>query len=115
MIVDCLGYESWEDSYLVKFNEFLGVSTVGYENEILGLLRNMVSQQPRDKRKGNLLETKCERVLRKLECSIYYNGQSHNRGGGMDRGNFFAKAKMKLKLISWNVRGANNPDKRKSH
>ena len=25
------GYESWEDSMLVKFSEFLGFSTVGFE------------------------------------------------------------------------------------
>ena len=39
-----VGYESWEDNCLGKFNEFLGISTAGYENEILGLVRKMVSQ-----------------------------------------------------------------------
>ena len=40
---DCSGYENWEDSCLVKFSEFLGVSTVGYENEIMGLMQKMVN------------------------------------------------------------------------
>ena len=28
-------YEKWEDNCLVKFSEFLGFSTVGFEKEIL--------------------------------------------------------------------------------
>ena len=71
-----MGYESWEDSFLGKFSEFFGISTTGYEIEILGLVRKMVSQQQRDQRKGKLTETKCARELRKLECTINYNGQS---------------------------------------
>ena len=41
---DDVGYESWEDNCLGKFSEFLGISTAGYENEILGLVQKMVSQ-----------------------------------------------------------------------
>ena len=67
---------------------------MGYENEILGLMRNMVNQQPRDKSKGIFPETKCERELRKLECTINYDGQNSNRGGGgRDRGNLLLKLK----------------------
>ena len=43
-----VGYESWEGSCLGKFSEFLGISMVGYEIEILGLVLKMVSQQQRD-------------------------------------------------------------------
>ena len=81
-----VGYESWEDSCLGKFSEFLGISMTGYGNEILGFVRKVVSQQLRDQRKGKLTETKCARELRKLECTINYNGQSQNIGGGRDRG-----------------------------
>ena len=52
-----------------------------------------------------MTESKRERELRQLECTINYNEKGHNREG-RDRG------KMKLKLFSWNVRGANNPIKR---
>ena len=33
-----VGYESWEDSCLGKFSEFLGIFTTGYKIEILGLV-----------------------------------------------------------------------------
>ena len=63
------------------------------------------------KRKGDPVETRCERELRKLECTINYNGKGQI-GGGRD-GEFLIKVEMKLKLFSWNVRGANNLNKRK--
>ena len=78
---ECLGYKNWEDSCLIKFSEFLGVPTVGFVEEILELMQKMVSQQPRDKRKGNPIESRCEMELRKLECTINYNGKGQNRGG----------------------------------
>ena len=61
---ECLGYEKWEDSCLIKFSEFLGIPTVGYDAEILELLRKMVSQQPGNKRKGNPSESRSERGKR---------------------------------------------------
>ena len=88
----CLRYNKWEDSCLIKFSEFLGVPTVGYEEEILDLLQKMVSKQPGDKRKGYPTESSCERELRKLECTINYGGKGQNRGG-RDRGNFLLKLK----------------------
>ena len=71
----CLGYNNWEDSCLIKFSDFLGIPMVGFEKEILELMRKMVSQQPKDKRKGNPIESRSERELRKLECTINYNGK----------------------------------------
>ena len=65
---------------------------MGYEEEILELLRKMVFQQPGDKRKGYHPESRCERELRKLECTINYSGTGQNRGG-RDRGNFLLKLK----------------------
>ena len=88
----CLGYDKWKDSCLIKFSEFLRVPTVGYEEEILELLRKLVSQQPDDKREGYPTESRCERELRKLECTINYNGKDQNRGG-RDKGNFLLKLK----------------------
>ena len=46
-----------------------------------------------------------------MECTINYNEKGHNRDG-RDKGEFVVKVKMKLKLFSWNDRGANNPNKR---
>ena len=86
------GYEKWEDSCLIKFSEFLGIPTVGYDEEILELLRKMVSQPPGNKRKGLPTESRSERELRRLECTINYSGKDQNRGG-RDRGNFLLKLK----------------------
>ena len=58
---ECLGYDNWEDSCLIKFSEFLGIPTVGYDEEILELLRKMVSQQSGNKRKGHPTKFRCER------------------------------------------------------
>ena len=89
---ECMGYDNWEDSCLFKFSEFLGVKTMGFEEEILKLMRKLEVQQGGDKRKDYPTETRCERELRKLECTINYSGKSQNRGG-RDRGNFLLKLK----------------------
>ena len=86
------GYNAWEDSCLIKFSEFLGVTTAGFEEEIVELLRKMDARQHGDKRKGDPAETRCERELRKLECTINYNGKGQIRGG-RDRGNLLLKLK----------------------
>ena len=38
---ECIGYNNWEDSCLIKFSEFLRVPTAGFEEEILELLRKI--------------------------------------------------------------------------
>ena len=86
------GYDTWEDSCLIKFSEFLGVTTAGFKEEILELMRKMNIRQHGDRRKGDQAEIRCERELRKLECTINYNGKGQNRGG-RDRGNFLLKLK----------------------
>ena len=70
------GCNNLEDSCLFKFSEYLGVTTLGFEEEILKLMRKMEAQQVEDKRKGNSIETRCERELRKLEWTINYSGKS---------------------------------------
>ena len=89
---ECTGYNNWEDSCLFKFSEYLGVTTAGFEEEILKLMRKIEVQQVEDKKKGYATETRCERELRKLECTINYSGKSQNRGG-RDKGNFLLKLK----------------------
>ena len=80
-------YDSWESSCLVKFSEFLGFPTKGFENEILELLRNLVASLKNGKEKGNMSMTKSERELRRLKSIINYNGKQTNKGGGRDKGN----------------------------
>ena len=55
--------------------------------------------------KGQHVISRCERELKKLECTINYKGQWNEKRT--------AKNPMKLKIMSWNVRGVNNWDKRK--
>ena len=86
-------YGSWESSCLVKFSEFLGFSTKGFEKEILKLLRNLVDSQNLSKEKGSLTVSKSERELRRLMSTINYNGSRSNKGGGRDRGNLLLKLK----------------------
>ena len=86
------GYNSWEDSCLIKFSEFLGVKTVGFEVEILELLRKMDFRQHGIERKGGPAVSRCERELRKLECTLNYNGKGLIRGG-RDRGDLLLKLK----------------------
>ena len=84
---------SWESSCLVKFSEFLGFPTKGFEKEILNLLSNLVASQKMSKEKGSQTVSKSERELRRLRSTINYNGNKFNKGGGRDRGNLLLKLK----------------------
>ena len=86
-------YEKWESSCLEKFSEFLGFPTKVFENEILELLRNLVTTQQLVKEKGIMTVSKSERELRRLKSIINYNGKNTNKGGGRNRGNLLLKLK----------------------
>ena len=86
-------FGSWESSCLVKFSEFLGFPTKGFEKEILNLLTNLVASQKMSKEKGIMTVSKSERELRRLRSTINYNGNKINKGGGRDRGNLLLKLK----------------------
>ena len=86
------GYENWEDSCLIKFSEFLGFSIVGFESEILGLLRKIVARQHQGKNKGVVKTSRCERELKKLVCTINYDGRGQIKGGDKDRGSIMLRS-----------------------
>ena len=86
-------YGRWESSCLVKFNEFLGFPTKGFEKEIMNLLEKLVTSQTRGKEKGNQSVSKSERELRRLRSTVNYNGNKSNTVGGRDRGNLLLKLK----------------------
>ena len=89
---ETVSYDRWESSCLIKFSEFLGFSTKGFEKEILDLLRNLVARQKNGKEKGNMSVSKSDRELRRLKSTINYNGKQTNRGGGgRDKGNIQIK------------------------
>ena len=85
------GYENWEDSMLVKFSEFLGFATEGFETQIVDLMRQMVKNQNKVPRPGQTPVSRCERELKKLECTINYEGQRSGKSVNKDRGNFLLK------------------------
>ena len=87
------GYEKWEDSCLIKFSEFLGFSTVGFESEILGLLSKIVARQNQGENKGAVINSRCERELKKLVCTINYDGKSQFKGGDKERGSIMIRSK----------------------
>ena len=84
---------SWESSCLIKFSEFLGFPTTGFEKEIVNLLSNLVESQKLRKEKGSMTVTKSERELRRLRSTINYDGKKINKGVGRDRENLLLKLK----------------------
>ena len=66
---------NWEESSLAKFNQFLGFSTEGLENDILSFLVKIRKRRERIHSKGLLEKSKFERELKRLECSINYEGE----------------------------------------
>ena len=65
---------SWEESSLARFNHFLGFSTEGLEKDILAFLIKIRKRRERIHSKGLLEKSKVERELKRLECSINYEG-----------------------------------------
>ena len=85
------GYESWEDNMMVKFNEFMEFSTVDFETQIVDLMRQMLKNQNKGSRSGQTPVSRCERELKKLECTINYGGQRSGKSVNRDRGNLLLK------------------------
>ena len=86
-----IGYESWEESCLVKFSEFLGFSTKGHEREILSFLWSLTVKQNQMRSKGQQVISRCERELKKLQCTMKYNGQWNKKGPSRDKGDLQQK------------------------
>ena len=85
------GYASWEESCLVKFSEFLGFQTIGHEKEFINMLRQLKDKKNLCGSMGQLGYSKCDREMKKLACTINYNGRENGKGSGRDRGNFRLK------------------------
>ena len=66
---------NWEESSLAKFSKFLGFPTEGLEKEILGFLIKIRKRRERIHSKAMLEKLKFERELKRLECSINYEGE----------------------------------------
>ena len=65
---------NWEDSELARFSKFLGFSTKGLEKDILDFLVKIRKRRERVHSKVLLEKLKFKRELKRLECSINYEG-----------------------------------------
>ncbi|RVW89112.1 hypothetical protein CK203_040212 [Vitis vinifera] len=76
----------WEECNLAKFSQFLGFSTEGLEKEILKFFGKIRKRRERIYSRGALEKTKFERELKRLECSINYEGGSKQRSPPQGKG-----------------------------
>ena len=79
--------ELWEECSLVKFSQFLGFSTEGIEKEILNFLTKIRKRREKIHSKELLEKTKFERELKRLECSVNYEGGNKQKAPSQGKGN----------------------------
>ena len=77
---------NWEDSELARFSKFLGFSKNGLEKDILDFLVKIKKMRERVHNKVLLDKSKFERELKRLECSINYEGGKKQKSGTQERG-----------------------------
>ena len=78
---------NWEENSLVKFSHFLGFSMEGLEKEILSFLGKIRKRREKILGKGLLKTSRFERELKRLECSVNYEGDTKKKGPTQGRGN----------------------------
>ena len=76
----------WEESDLARFIQFLGFSTEGLEKDILEFMVKIRKRRERIHSKVMLEKSKFERELRRLECSVNYEGGKKKKGTVQGRG-----------------------------
>ena len=79
--------EKWEESSLAKFSQFLGFSAEGLEKEILSFLIKIRKRREKIHNKDLLEKSKFERELKRLECSVNYEGENKQKGPSQGKGN----------------------------
>ncbi|WKA08105.1 hypothetical protein VitviT2T_025854 [Vitis vinifera] len=76
----------WQESSLARFSHFLGFSTDGMEKEILNFLSKIRKRMEKIHSKGLLEKSRFERELKRLECSVNYEGDSKKKGSIQGKG-----------------------------
>ena len=76
----------WQESSLARFSLFLGFSTDGMEKEILNFLSKIRKRREKIHSKGLLEKSRFERELKRLECSVNYEGDSKKKGSFQGKG-----------------------------
>ena len=77
---------NWEESGLARFSKFLGFPTEGLEKEILNFLTKIRKRKEKIHSKELLEKSKFERELKRLECSINYEGGLKQKGSVQGKG-----------------------------
>ncbi|KAJ9682841.1 hypothetical protein PVL29_018713 [Vitis rotundifolia] len=78
--------ENCEESSLAKFSQFLGFPTEGLEKEILSFLTKIRKRRERIYSKELLEKSKFERELKRLECTVNYEGGIKQKGHTQGKG-----------------------------
>ena len=79
--------ELWEECSLAKFSQVLGFSTEGIEKEIVNFLTRIRKRREKIHSKELLEKTKFERELKRLECSVNYEGGNKQKALSQGKGN----------------------------
>ena len=95
--------ESW-----LKFSKCLGMSIARFVEEFFLLIFRISERRQQDKGKGVQGSTKFDLELKKLIWTVKDKENLRKKGEGT-----FFFFMFKVKILSWNVRGANNVEKRK--
>ncbi|KAJ9700790.1 hypothetical protein PVL29_006215 [Vitis rotundifolia] len=80
------GEASWGESELAKFSKFLGFPTEGLEKDLADFLTKIRRRREKIHSKSLLEKSKFERELKKLECSINYEGRKKHKKGVQEGG-----------------------------
>ena len=104
---------SCEESCLARFSKFLGFSIAGHEEEILGFMKRFNAGRQKGNGKGGDKPTKFNREMKKLVWNVTDMGRKKDGAPGKGARAFLSRLLMKIKILSWNVRGANDVAKRK--
>ncbi|RVX00292.1 hypothetical protein CK203_024581 [Vitis vinifera] len=107
----------WVNKKFLGFCKKVGVSIEGFEEDILRILKEIenkrgVIRKSNDSKRGTVSASRKERELKKLVSTINYDGLA---GREAEEGELEGKLHwflMKLKIMSWNVRGLHDPDRR---
>ena len=70
----------WQERSLARFSQFLGFSTDGLEKDILNFLVKIRKRRKKIHSKGLLEKSRFERELKRLECSMNYEGDGKKKG-----------------------------------
>ena len=76
--------DSWEESCLARFSKFLGFSTSGHEEEILGFMKRFNVGRQKGKGKGGDRTTKFDREMKKLAWNV--TDTARKKDGALGKG-----------------------------